>query len=362
MQVATKLKRMEVRLVDIANELDVSVMTVSRSLRHDRSISPETRARVHEVARRLGYKGSAGKTRRPGENDTKTQSLGLLLRHESLEAAHRDNLLIRMMGGIMSVLDTHGMRLKTHTWPADQWPHLDEDPSALPPMLQEGECRALIVQGYHEERNLDFLSRRMPVVSMGRHYRELPLNAVVADNVDSIHKLVTHLATLGHQRLAWVGTNVTWDFIEARQAGFIQGCLQHGLEITPRFFFGPEIWQGRHIQNTDTLLAAVDAGVTAFVCGNDYVAFHVVEVLKAAGKRLPSDVSVTGFDGSPNQTNIWQTTSIDPGFFTMGKLAAEMALRCIAQPRDEPYFVVVPGKLVPGSTTAPPPGISVAQE
>ncbi len=352
------MRSMDVRLQDIANELGVSVMTVSRSLRHDSTISPQTRARVHEAARRLGYKGRAGKTGSPIGSNTKTQTVGLLLRHESLEAAHRDNMLMRMMGGMMSVLDKHNLRLKTHTWPGSEWPHLDEDPSAIPPLLRESECQALIVQGYHAERNLDFLSHRLPVVSLGRRYRGLTIDTVLADNVDGVQMLVAHLAKLGHQRLAWLGGAVDWSFIEARQAGFMQGCIQHRLEINPHLIFGTEIWDGRDICDKAALLSAVDMGVTAFVCGNDYAAFKVIQELEASGKRVPEDVSVTGFDGILGEGNMRQTTSIDPGFFEIGKWAAELALRRLAGPQDEPCIVSVPGKLVPGHTVAPPRHLS----
>jgi DNA-binding LacI/PurR family transcriptional regulator len=344
---------MEIKLADIANELDLSVMTVSRSLRHDTAISPETRARVHEVARRLGYQGRARRARRAVKHDTKEQTLGLLLRHESIELAHRDHILMRMMGGILSVLDEHGTRLKMHTWPANHLPHLDQDPAALPPMIQNGECQALIMHGYHEERNLDFLSRRLPVVSMVSRYRDVPIDTVVADNADGIHRLVTLLQKLGHRCLAWVGTNMTWSFIEARQAGLIQGCLQHRLEINPRFFFGEEIWSGREIGERDALLAAVDAGVTAFVCGNDYVAFQLIQLLEAAGKRVPHDISVTGFDGTASEATVRQITSIDPGFFEIGRLSAELALRRMGGLTDRARVVSVRGELLVGNTTGP---------
>ena len=353
MATPNKPRSVEVRLVDIANELDVSVVTVSRSLRHDRSISPGTRARVHEVAGRLGYKGSAGKTRLAWGSETQAGTIGLLLRHESIEAAHRDNVLTQMLGGIMSITDHQGMQVKMHTWPGNVRLHFDEAPDALPPLLQEGGCQALIVHGYLEERNLTFLSRRMPVVSMGRHYRELAIDAAVADNTDGMHRMVTYLVHLGHRRLAWVGGHTTWSFTQARQAGFMQGCIQHGLEINPRFYFGSELWEKRQIRDTAALLAAVESGVTAFVCGHDYAACCLAAALEAAGKRVPSDVSVTGFDGSPMMPGLRQTTSMDPGFFEIGKAAARLALQRIAFPMDKTCVVALRGELLPGDTTAP---------
>lgn len=358
MQTAKKLKNAQVRLVDIANELDVSVMTVSRSLRHDTTISPQTRVRVQEVARRLGYKGPSGKTRR-AENEPKVGSLGLLLRHESIEAAHRDNTVMAMVGGIMSVADQQGVRLKMHTWPEGEQPLFEDGSPAIPALLRKGGCEAAIVHGYHEEHNLNFLSHRMPVVTMGRYYRDLPISAVVADNVDGIHRIVSRLAQLGHRRLGWVGSSFTWSFMESRQAGFLQGCLQNGLEINPRFCFGSEIYAERGTPDPTALVAAMDAGVTAFVCGNDSVAMNVKLALETAGKRVPDDVSVTGFDAWGRAQQLWQLMSIDPNFFEIGKVAAQLALQRVARPLEKPCVVTVRGELVMGDSAAPPPSKSV---
>lgn len=107
-------------------------------------------------------------------------------------------------------------------------------------------------------------------------------------------------------------------------------------------------------------MAAVEAGVTAFVCGNDSVALDVMMALEAAGKRLPDEVSVTGFDAWARLEKMQQPMSIAPDFFEIGRTAAQLALQRIAHPLEKPCVVTVRGELVMGDFTAPPPSKPVS--
>lgn len=371
---------MEVTLQDIARELDLSATTVSRSLRHDTTITPETRARVHEVARRMDYKGRLGRPRRPAERDTSTRILGLLLRHRSLDSLPHDTNLMKMMAGIMAVTDEYGMHMKMHPHQIHDNRTMDEDASLIPPMVHEGICQALIAHGAQDERDLDFLSRRLPVVSIGRIYRDLPIDAAVADNAEGVRSIVAYLVKLGHRRLAWVGTPSNASFMEDREAGFMYGCRKYGLELGRHSFFQPEIsgmsysrveaqggsdideQEEYDIEDKDPLLAAVDAGVTGFVCGNDGLVWPLIKLLESAGKRVPHDVSVTGFDATANTASSRCPTGINPNFFEMGKAAAQLALQRMSQSRNEPRIVMVRSKLVIGDTTAPAPNVSTVRQ
>ena len=343
---------MEITLQDIANELDVSAMTVSRSLRHDGAIAPETRARVNETARRMGYKARVRRPRREAEAATEKPILGLLVRHSSLDKAQHDTSLMKMMAGLMSVADEHKLHLKVHALPAREPRHLDEDNSLMPPMIAEGTCRALIAQGDQDERDLRFLANRLPVVSIGRTYRNLPIDSAVADNVGGVQELVAHLVGLGHRRLAWVGAYYEASFMEERVTGFVKGCLAHGLELHQHSFFGPEIYRKPDISDHQALVVAARAGVTAFVCGNDGIALQVMKILEAAGRRVPDDISVTGFDAASATYGHLRLTSVDPHFFEIGQAAARLALQRCSHPLSQPGVMGVRGKLVVGDTTS----------
>lgn len=342
---------MEVTLQDIAEATDVSPATVSRSLRHDKLIHPETRARVIEVARRMGYQQRVRRPRRSAEKETRTTTLGLLLRANSLDATQGDINLTKMMAGIMAATDQQGVLFQVHTLRS---PEEGNGTSRIPPMIEEGGCQALIAHGAHEAEDIAFLADRMPVVTMGRVYPNLPADGAVADNVGGVRELVTHLVQLGHRRLAWVGAHYESSFMEARQAGFIQGCLGHGLELDRHWFFGNELYIEREIRKIDVLQAAVASGVTAFVCGNDSIALAVTEALETVGLTVPAGVSVTGFDAWTQNHHSRRPTTVDPNFFEIGQVAARMAMQRIAHLGGQPCVVSVRGNIVPGDTTAPP--------
>jgi DNA-binding LacI/PurR family transcriptional regulator len=343
---------MEVTLQDIADELDLSPATVSRSLRHDKMIRPETRARVNEVARRMGYKQRVGRPRRVVESDSKS-TLGLLIRASNLNTAKNDLNMMKMMTGVMAGADELGLILQIHTLRSHRF-RTEQESTLIQNLVQDKACQSLILHGEHEESEVEFLAKRLPLVSMGRFYRGLPMDAVVADNSEGVREMVSHLVALGHRQLAWVGAYYNSTFMEARQAGYIQGCLGHQLNLDPRWLLGQESYVDRQLQ-LEPLLAAVNAGVTGFVCGNDYIALNVIELLNANGIEVPNKVSVTGFDASNNsQIKPLQLTSIDPGFFEIGKAATRLAVQRISDPMTRASILNISSEIVVGDTTAPP--------
>lgn len=95
--------------------------------------------------------------------------------------------------------------------------------------------------------------------------------------------------------------------------------------------------------------------MTGFVCGSDGIAARIIQVLENAGRRVPDEVNVVGFDAWLEPTNVGHITSIDPNFVEIGKSAARLALQRMAHPMDGTRIVSVPGNIVVGDTTAVPP-------
>jgi LacI family transcriptional regulator len=346
---------MEVTLQDIANELDVSAATVSRSLRHDKLINPETRARVNEAAIRMGYRTRVRRPRRVVESDSRSRTLGLILRHNSIDTVRHDMNLMKMMSGIMAVTDAHRVILQMHSIHHDEYLHMAENSNTVPPIAQQGMCQVFIVHGDQDTRDIAFLAERAPVVSMGRNYRALPINAVVGDNIEGVRTMVTHLVELGHRRLGWVDNGIPSSFMQARQAGFIQGCLEHHLEFNPYYMFGPELYQQENIKAKNGLLAALETGVTGFICGNDNIAYQMITLLESVGQRVPDDVSVMAFDATSNSTDSIHISGIDPHFFEIGQLTAQLAIQRISHASSIPCVMSVRGEFVQGTTTASAP-------
>lgn len=347
------MEAVKVTLQSIAEELDVSPATVSRSLRNDPLIHPETRKRVNETALRLGYRGSSGRKRRDGRN-TKRGALGLLLHADTIGNARHDQNLVQMMEGIMAAAEKHGFLFNVHTIPRDEGRYMEDDPTAVPSLIRDDVCQAVILRGAHDARNVAYIAGRVPVVSLNRIYRGLKLDAVVSDDVEGVRALVTRLIDLGHRRMAWVSGHTVTAFYEARQAGFVMGCLGGGLDLHEQRFFGPEIFKDRLLHSTDGILDAVRGGATALVCANDILARQVIDVLEKEGLRVPENVSVTGFDAlPPSLMDDRQLTSVNPHFFEMGYAAVRLVMQRLSEPDMHPQTLVVGSEIVPGETIAP---------
>ena len=127
------------------------------------------------------------------------------------------------------------------------------------------------------------------------------------------------------------------------------------MEIGAESFYGIELYGDSNSRDEKAVSKALDSDVTGFVCGNDAVAVRVIKVLEEAGRRVPEEVSVTGFDAAtPSEPGLRRVpTSIDPHFFEIGQVAAQMALQRIAQPLTKPCIISVRGDVVLGDSTAP---------
>ena len=337
---------MAVTLQAIATQLDVSTATVSRSLRHDPLINPRTRARVNEMALRLGY---TERSRRP-RSRVEVGTLGFMLRMNSLADAEHDPNIMRMMEGVMAGADALGIMLNVHGIRHADRRRMTEELDAVPSMVRDRVCEALIIQGDLDAGDVAYLSGQIPIVSLNRIYRDMPVDCVVADDVEGVRSLTADLIAKGHTNLVWVHDYYDASYFEARQSGFLQACLGGGLSLTKQVFLGPESYRQSLFNAPDDLLVAVRQGATAVVCANDFVALQVIAALEDHGFKVPEDVSVTGFDAVPTAPGAKTLASVDPHFFDIGFSAVRLAVQRLSRAASNPCIMQVRGEVVPGET------------
>lgn len=350
---------MSVTLDDIAKELHVSASTVSRSLRQDPLIHPQTRARVNDMAIKMGYQG---KSRRNAQNDTQTKTIGVLLCADSLAETQISLNTVGYLHGIMAEADSNGAIVCLHAVKESDRGHMDENPKLMPKMVSEHRADVIIAQGPQVESDLQLVRQKLPVVCLGRSYPGFESDAVSQDNNGGIRKLVSHLVSLGHRQLAWIGANYKDLLFDARRAGFMEGCYCNGLRQEQQIMLDD---LSMYNQKGDTVILAekgrqkiIEAarnGITGFVCANDRnAAIAVVDTLEAQGFAVPDDVSVTGFDGAEERpTNGKRITSIDPDFMEMGRISVRLALQRLERPSSREVFVAPLGRFIQGQTTSP---------
>jgi LacI family transcriptional regulator len=154
--------------------------------------------------------------------------------------------------------------------------------------------------------------------------------SVVSDNLQGSRLAAEHMLTIGRRRIAHVTGEYEFSAAQDRATGVVGALADAGLELTGgRVMFGSwnESW-GRGAVRT-LLEQAPD--VDAIIAGNDQIARGAIEALREAGRRVPQDVAVIGFDNWSvvTQGSRPEITSIDMQLEELGRLAARRLFAAI---------------------------------
>jgi LacI family transcriptional regulator len=342
---------------DVAREAGVSRTTVSFVLsgRTDVRISPRTRQRVLEAARRLGYHPHAPAQQLAG---AASRTLGLVVRQDPEQVAV-DALLPATLQGLTSAAQGAGYRVLVEALGGS-----DDGYGAL---LRSGRVDGLIVSG---PRSTDDQLRCLhdegyPIVLQG-HLPGSGLPSVDVDNRLGARRAVDHLLELGHRVIGLI-TNAPLEYTAAaeRLDGYRTALEEAGLTFDPTLVaegaFVPE--SGR--QAILTLLARRPDCTAVFVA-SDVVALGALGGARSVGRRIPEDLSLVGFDDIPLAAFFDPPlTTLRIPAFELGHTAGRTLLDRLHGRPVEPRVLlatelVVRGSAVPlSSGRRAPPGVPV---
>ena len=162
------------------------------------------------------------------------------------------------------------------------------------------------------------------VVFLDRGTDEEPCALVASNNTDGAYRMTRHLLDYGHRNILYVSRHILRTTEKERVQGYRMAMRQAGC-AEDQMLILDEVYE--HAQE---ILAYVKNGVTAIQCVNDRTALWVIEILRAAGYKVPDDVSVSGFDGVDEGIyHIPPLTTIVQPFEEMGRTAAANLLRMI---------------------------------
>ncbi|MBA3909191.1 MAG: LacI family transcriptional regulator [Rhodobacter sp.] len=198
------------------------------------------------------------------------------------------------------------------------------------------------------------LSRRaVPNVTFLRHAPSHPADHVGIQNRLAASAVTTHLADLGHSRIAFLGANLDVESRRDRIAGYSDILAERGLR-------GPVVWScpdsRRGGMSEFAELIAAHPTTNAVVCNGDTIALGAVIAMARAGILPGRNVSITGFDGIEGASLVvppLTTVSIAP--YKLGRKLAETLLSRIRYPDQPLVDLSVQGKLVIGATSGPVP-------
>lgn len=215
-------------------------------------------------------------------------------------------------------------------------------------------CEALILIGMSSQAPEDLarVAKRVPVVEIGQRTNAAGTDSVRTDAVSGVRQAVDHLVSLGHRRIAHVYGGDLPSAPE-RRAGYLEGMREHGLEAYVDLV--PGAYTEEAGARAATALLARKRLPTAVVCCNDQSARGLMETLLRAGRSVPGDVSVVGYDDSrAARLSFLRLTSVRQDVNRIAELTLGAVAERLEEGRTESTHVVLPTTLTVRDSTAPP--------
>jgi len=207
----------------------------------------------------------------------------------------------------------------------------------------------LIVGRFSSEPTASYLQRLVaegyPIVFVGAGEKG---PTVMADNEGGIQQAMAHLIEHGHRRIAFIaGYQRDGDGDSARRLNAYHAAMQaHGLEINPDLIVYGAHSTGGGRKAMEQILAS-DTSFTALVASNDLSALGAMQVLGRAGKRVPQDVAVIGFDDRLEATaHTPSLTTIRYPAFEEGYEGVGLLLKYITGQVEGLHTVQIPTQLI----------------
>jgi LacI family transcriptional regulator, galactose operon repressor len=281
--------RAQITLQAIARKSGVSLTTVSLVLRDKPGINEATRKRVLDAASALGYRRRLGLVSAPSPL---LRQVGVVLKARAGDAPYSNQFYAPVLAGVEAACRKQQINMLYATVRVD----IDNHPQDVPRMLLEGELDGVLLIGAFVDNTIEQLIQRrgMPVVLVDAYAPGASYDAAVTDNVRGAYEAVAYLIRRGHRHIGMVGSLPdAFPSIEERRRGYVQALLDNN--ISERYFADSHLSTEEAAESTAELLRRYPH-VTALFCGNDITAVAAMQAARAAGRRLPEDLSIIGFD------------------------------------------------------------------
>ncbi len=331
-------------MAEIANRAGVSLSTVSLVLRDRPGVGADTRQRVLEVARELGYI-----PQRPAMHAPLLTNVGLILKADPNSIPQANKFYSHVVAGIEMACRRRQLNLLYATLTVDE----DSYPLELPRLLLEEDSTdgLLLVGAFLNEAIIRIIDRRStPIVLVDAYATSDVYDAVVSDNFKGAYQAVTYLIQHGHRHIGLVGSHPrAYPSIQERQNGYMRALKDH--DIPDRYVAECHIINAQETREATAALLRRHPQITAILSVNDEGALLVMDVARDLGRKVPDELSIVGFD------DIDQASCISPPLTTMrvdkigmGRLAVELLVNRIEYPESSPVRVAVLPRLIERSS------------
>ncbi|MBN6041976.1 LacI family DNA-binding transcriptional regulator [Amycolatopsis sp. 195334CR] len=300
-------------LRDVAVLAGVSVKTVSNVVNGYDFVKPENRRRVEDALAATGYRPNLGaRNLRRG----RTGFLALVVPELSIpyfgELAGAVLTAARGRGWNVLIEETQGNRENERATLASLGPHMADGAIISPEALEPG----------------DLTDPTVPLVLLGEHTVDLPMDHAGIDNVLAARTAVRHLVEVGRRRIAVIGQHPRRGTAALRLAGYREALAEAGLREAPELIATATRYHQRDGAEAMTHLLDLPEPPDAVFCFNDMLALGAVRAAFERGRSVPGDIAVAGFDNTEQSAySLPSLTTIAPDKTALARAAVELVHR-----------------------------------
>lgn len=264
----------KVTLDDIATELGITKMTVSRALNNNPGVSRSLKREINQKAQDMGYVPANRQT------GNKNNAFGIIISEVYLEK--NDVYYSDLLKNLIERLEDIDKISMVYILKKDKI-------NQLPKMCEEMKVDGVFIIGELPQSYIELIGAQMDNVVL-IDYKLEGYNSVYANNYNAAFKLTKLLHENGHSKIGFIGTRQYSQSVEKRSSGFISYLMKNNLDLTNAFI------DDRNSEGKLIDLQVELEKYTAIICNNDFIANKIIRKIKSEGLTVPGDISVVSFD------------------------------------------------------------------
>lgn len=342
-----------VTITQLADSLSVSKGTVSKALNGYGDVSSQTKARVAEAARRMGYRPlEHAQAIRTG----RSKSIGLVIQTDEYDGY--SFFLRDFLAGISQSTSELGWTLTVASSSS-----YSDFKQVVCRMIEQRKVDGFILpRTLVHDRRFAFLKRLgIPSVLFGRLWEnendataDLGPSFYDIDGESAFSDTVLRMKAHGHSRIGFVGAPSEYTYAQIRRSGYIRGLKAAGLKFDSKLTVSDMRTREDGAQATRTLLEG-SVPPTAIVFATDEIAMGAYAVASHFNLTLGQELSISAYDGAARgsyMTPVLSSYRVDMG--RAGRRLSSLLINRIEGKMPDHTEEIAPAKFIKGGTDGPP--------
>jgi LacI family transcriptional regulator len=311
----------EVTIYDIAEKLKISAATVSRGLKDHPSISKQTKKKILDTAKKLGYRSNtfASNLRRQ-----KTNTIGVIVPRLN------SSFMSDVIAGIEKVANEAGFNLII-----SQSLETEKKEIVNAATMFNNRVDGLLVSLAYDTHTFEhfdtFIDKGIPLIFFDRIFHHNKCSNIVIDNFKAAFEITSHLLEQGCRNLFHITGNLSRNVYEDRFEGFKHAIAKNKLTFDENNLIVCNLSAADGIEAAKKILALPKLPDGIFVT-NDICAASCMLELKRSGVKIPDQLLIAGFNNDQISSFVEPNlTTINYKGFEMGEMAAQTLINHLNQ-------------------------------